>query len=167
MSATNFPSISFQPIGLIRTPHADLVNMPIQPVGAKGVEGMIELTPDLQEGLTDLDGFSHLTLIYYLHEVKGCELMVKPFMDNREHGIFATRSPKRPNAIGLSTVKLIKVEGNRVYFEGADMLDGTPLLDIKPFFRQTDNRPDAVSGWLDEKDELMAHNQRSDDRFTK
>lgn len=167
MSEPNMQSISFQSIGLICTPHADLVNMPIQPVGAKGVEGVIELNPDLQEGLIDLDGFSHLTLIYYLHEVKGCELMVKPFMDDRKHGIFATRSPKRPNAIGLSTVKLIKVEENRIYFEGADMLNGTPLLDIKPFFRQTDNRPDAVSGWLDAKDELMAHNQRSDDRFTK
>ncbi len=167
MNENELNKICFEPIGLIRTPHQSLVNMPIQPVGAKGVEGVIELKPDLQEGLTDLDGFSHITLIYHLHEVEGYNLMVKPFMDNKEHGIFATRSPKRPCAIGLSTVKLIKVDGNKVYFEGADMLDETPLLDIKPFFRQTDNRPDALSGWLDEKDEHMAQSQRSDDRFTK
>ncbi|WP_163712652.1 tRNA (N6-threonylcarbamoyladenosine(37)-N6)-methyltransferase TrmO [Mangrovibacterium lignilyticum] len=167
MSIADLQSICFQPIGLIHTPHHDLVNMPIQPVGAKGMEGMIKLNPELQEGLTDLEAFSHITLIYHLHEIKGHELMVKPFMDDKKHGIFATRSPKRPNAIGISTVKLSRIEGNRIYFEGADMLDGTPLLDLKPFFRQTDNRLHAVSGWLDEKDDKMAHSQRSDDRFTK
>lgn len=167
MSLNELHEITFQPIGLIRTSHQSLVNMPIQPVGAKGLEGYLELKPEFEQGLTDLDGFSHLTLLYHLHEVKGHSLLVKPFMDDREHGIFATRSPKRPCPIGLSTVRLIRIEGNKVYFEGADMLDGTPLLDIKPFFRQTDNRPDAVSGWLDEKDERMAQNQRSDDRFTK
>lgn len=167
MNGNELKKICFEPIGLIRTPHQSLVNMPIQPVGAKGLEGFVELKPELQEGLTDLEGFSHATLIYHLHEVKGHELMVKPFMDDKLHGIFATRSPKRPCAIGLSTVKLVKIEGNKVYFEGADMLNGTPLLDLKPFFRQTDNRPDAVSGWLDQKDERMAHSQRSDDRFTK
>ncbi|PTN08203.1 tRNA (N6-threonylcarbamoyladenosine(37)-N6)-methyltransferase TrmO [Mangrovibacterium marinum] len=158
-------SISFEPIGVIYTPHVDLVNMPVQPVGAKGVEGHFELKPELAQGLTDLDGFSHITLIYFLHEVGGYDLMVKPFMDDRKHGIFATRSPKRPCAIGLSTVRLLRIEENKLFFEGADMLTGTPLLDIKPFFRQTDNRPEAISGWLDEKDETLAHSQRSDDRF--
>ena len=158
-------AIGFYTIGTIHTPHRAIANMPVQPVGAAGVEGIIELDPDLTIGLTDLSGFSHVTLLYHLHEVKGFELMVKPFMDNRKHGIFATRSPRRPNAIGLSTVKLIKIEKNRIWFEGADMLDGTPLLDIKPFFRQTDNRLQACSGWLDEKDEFIAHSHRSDDRF--
>lgn len=165
MKNTTPTNICFQSIGTIRTPHGDLVNMPIQPVGAKGIEGTIVLNPDLAEGLTDLEGFSHITLIYQLHEVKTAKLMVKPFMDDKEHGIFATRSPLRPNAIGLSTVKLLGIEQNVIYFEGADMLNGTPLLDIKPFFRQTDNRLDAVSGWLDEKHEHTAQHQRSDDRF--
>lgn len=158
-------TISFQAIGTIYTPHGDLVNMPIQPVGAKGIEGMIVLNPELAEGLTDLDGFSHITLLYYLHQVKSFSLMVKPFMDDSEHGIFATRSPRRPNAIGLSTVKLLRVEANVLYFEGADMLNRTPLLDIKPFFWQSDNQTEVVSGWLDEKHEHTAHSHRSDDRF--
>jgi len=167
MNINTLQTICFEPIGVIYTPHVELVNMPVQPVGAKGVEGYIELHPELVEGLTDIEGFSHLTLIYHLHEVEGFKLMVKPFMDNKEHGIFATRSPRRPCAIGMSTVKLLRVEENRVHFEGADMLNGSPILDIKPFFRQADNRPDAVSGWLDEKHEKTAHVHRSDDRFVK
>ncbi|WP_159517232.1 tRNA (N6-threonylcarbamoyladenosine(37)-N6)-methyltransferase TrmO [Sunxiuqinia indica] len=158
-------SIIVNSIGVIYTPHTTIENMPIQPVGADGVKGVIELNPDLTEGLADLDGFSHLILIYHLHEVDGFKLTVKPFMDDKMHGVFATRSPKRPNAIGISTVKLVQVTDNKIHFEGADMLNETPLIDIKPFFRQTDNRTDAVSGWLDEKDERKAHNHRSDDRF--
>jgi tRNA-Thr(GGU) m(6)t(6)A37 methyltransferase TsaA len=167
MSLSDLNPVCFKPIGQIRTPHRSLVNMPVQPVGAGGIEGYVELDPELQEGLADLEGFSHVILIYHLHEVKDYNLKVIPFMDDKEHGIFATRSPKRPCAIGLSTVKLTKIDGNRISFEGADMLDGTPLLDLKPFFRQTDNRPDAISGWLDEKHEKKAYSHRSDDRFIK
>lgn len=86
-------------------------------------------------------------------------------MDDKEHGVFATRSPKRPSPIGMSTVELLKIEGNKIWFSGADMLDGTPLIDIKPFFRQVDNRPNAISGWLDSKDDDFPAKQRSDDRF--
>ena len=86
-------------------------------------------------------------------------------MDDKEHGVFATRSPKRPSPIGLSTVELIKIEGNKIWFKGADMIDGTPLIDIKPFFRQVDNRPNAISGWLDTKDDDLASKYRSDNRF--
>ncbi len=150
---------------MIYTSHTTIENMPIQPVGAAGVEGVIELNTDLTEGLAGLDGFSNLILIYHLHKVNGFKLTVKPFMDDKMHGVFATRSPKRPNAIGISIVKLVRIVDNKVYFEGADMLNETPLIDVKPFFRQTDNRTDAVSGWLDEKDELKAHSHRSDDRF--
>lgn len=157
--------ITLTQIGTIHTPHKAIGNMPIQPVGAKGIEGFIELTPGLVEGLKSLDDFSHLILFYHFHEIKGYELMVKPFMDNKKHGIFATRSPKRPSPVGISTVELKKIEGNKIYFEGADMLDGTPLIDIKPFFRQTDNRPDAKSGWLDSKDENIARTHKSDERF--
>jgi len=152
-------------IGTIHTPHKNPENMPIQSVGAKGVIGEIELLPELVEGLRDIEGFSHLVLIYNFHKLDSFSLVVKPFMDDKEHGIFATRSPKRPALIGMSTVKLISVEGNIIRFEGADMLTGSPLIDIKPFFRQTDNRPDAVSGWLDEKEPDLAVTMLSDDRF--
>ena len=158
-------SIKIVPIGVIHTPFHSIENMPIQPIGAAGVEGVIELNAEFTEGLEDLEGFSHLTLIYHLHQVVGYQLKVQPFMDDKSHGVFATRSPKRPNALGISTVKLVRIANNKIWVEGADMLNGTPLIDIKPFFRQTDNRPDAVSGWLDEKDDCMAHTQRSDNRF--
>jgi len=152
-------------IGKISTPHKTIENIPIQSVGAGEFDGVIELEPELTEALQSLDGFSHIILLYNFHKVQDFKLKVKPFMDNMEHGIFATRSPKRPSPIGLSTVEILKIEGNKIYFKGADMLDGTPLLDIKPFFRQVDNRPDAISGWLDNKEEDLAVRTRSDDRF--
>lgn len=158
-------TISMQVIGHLKTPHITIENMPIQPIGAKGIEGKVILEPQFQKGLTDVDGFSHVMLIYHFHEVSGYHLMLEPFMDDKKHGVFATRSPKRPNAIGISVVKVLKVEGNCLTFEGADMLNGSPLLDIKPFFRQTDNRPDAVSGWLDDKAEKLAEEMISDKRF--
>lgn len=158
-------TIFYKPIGTIKTPFTVVEKMPIQPSGAENVEGIIELNPEFIAGLQDLDGFSHLILIYHLHLVSGYKLSVVPFMDDKPHGIFATRSPARPNPIGISTVKLIKIEGNRLFVEGVDMLNETPLLDIKPFFSKFDNRPGARSGWLDEKsmDELAT--VRSDNRF--
>jgi tRNA (adenine37-N6)-methyltransferase len=158
-------TITYQPIGIIHTPFENIGGMPIQPHGAATTEGVIELEPDLLPGLIDIEGFSHLILIYHLHKVKGHKLYVVPFMDDKPHGIFATRAPVRPNPIGMSIVKLLKVEENLIYFEGADMLDSTPLLDIKPFFTQFDNRPEAVSGWLSEKENLDVLNFRSDERF--
>jgi tRNA-Thr(GGU) m(6)t(6)A37 methyltransferase TsaA len=152
-------------IGTITTPHDTIQYMPIQPSGAGNISGVAEVFPEFTDGLKDLDGFSNIMLIYHLHEVKGYKLLVQPFMDDMEHGIFSTRSPKRPSPIGISTVRLVKVEGNKIYFEGADMLDGTPLLDIKPFMRQFDNRPHAVSGWLDNKDDDLVMRTRSDSRF--
>jgi tRNA-Thr(GGU) m(6)t(6)A37 methyltransferase TsaA len=155
-------------IGRILTPHETVENIPVQPVGAQQVEGIAELDPELAEGLTDVEGFSHVTLLFHLHKMKpGYKLMLKPFMDDVEHGVFATRSPHRPAAIGMSTVRVHKVEGNRLYFYGADMLNGSPLIDIKPFFRHADNQPDAVSGWLDAKDARLAERHRSDDRFAR
>ena len=107
--------------------------MPIQPSGAKGVAGTIEISPDFIEGLKDLDGFSHIILIYHFHLSKEYTLSVKPFMDDKLRGVFATRAPRRPNPIGISVVKLIKVEPrNLLYTENLDIIDGTPLLDIKP-----------------------------------
>lgn len=152
-------------IGTIHTPHTAADNIPVQPVGSKD-EGVAELYPEFAEGLKDVDGFSHVMLLFHLHEMKkDFKLIITPFMDKKEHGVFATRSPSRPAAIGLSTVKVKKVEDNKLYFEGADMLDGSPLIDIKPFFRNVDNRPDAISGWLEDKEADIASKHRSDDRF--
>jgi len=139
--------------------------MPIQSAGAGNELGIIELFSEYQEGLLDLEDFSHLILIYHFHKQNGFSLKVKPFMDDREHGVFATRSPKHPASVGISIVRLLKIEGNKIYFEGADMLDETPLIDIKPFFRNFDNRTDAVSGWLDSKNERLIREIRSDSRF--
>lgn len=157
--------VELEIIGKIYTPHKTISNIPIQSVGAAEFVGEIEILPHLTEALDGLEGFSNVILLYHLHLVDGYQLKVKPFMDDKEHGVFATRSPKRPSPIGISTVELLKIEGNRIWFKGADMLDETPLIDIKPFFRQVDNRPNAVSGWLDSKEHDLPVKQRSDDRF--
>jgi tRNA-Thr(GGU) m(6)t(6)A37 methyltransferase TsaA len=157
--------ITINPIGIIHTPFDDINDMPIQPLAAKGIKGHIELLPEYLEGLTDLEGFSHITLLYYFHKINGYHLTVIPFMDNKEHGIFATKSPKRPNAIGYSTVKLLGVENNVIHIEMVDMLNGTPLIDIKPFFSKFDNRTNTKSGWLDNQENILNRDLRSDARF--
>ncbi|MFM2292508.1 MAG: hypothetical protein RIS29_2321 [Bacteroidota bacterium] len=155
------------PIGIIRTPHTDVKNMPIQPIAAEGICGTIEVFPEFAAGLKDIEGFSHITLLYRFHQIKGYELEVVPFMDTEKHGIFSTKAPKRPNAIGLSTVKLIKVEGNILHIEQVDMLDGTPLIDIKPFYPRYDNRENVSIGWLEKNRDLPLEKLRSDERFKK
>ncbi len=157
--------ITINSIGIIHTPFNDIKGMPIQPLAAEGVKGHIELFPKYIEGLIDLMGFSHITLLYQLHKINGYDLMVKPFMDNTEHGIFATKSPKRPNAIGLSTVKLLGIENNVIHIEMVDMFNGTPLIDIKPFFSKFDNRTNTKSGWLDIQGNIPIRELRSDERF--
>lgn len=158
--------IIFQPIGHVFSPFDNLVGMPIQPLGAKDVKGHIEIREDLVEGLTDLDGFSHIILIYYLHENedKATRLKVKPFMDVEERGVFSTRSPIRPNMIGLSIVELIEVDGPKVHIRGVDILNGTPLLDIKPYVAKFDAKKETRSGWL-EKTANLSKTMKSDDRF--
>lgn len=139
--------------------------MPIQSTGGQDVEGMIEIHPEYAEGLEDLDGFSHILLIYHLHLSDGYKLKVVPFMDTVERGLFSTRAPRRPNAIGVSVVKLERIEGNEVHIRGIDMVDGTPLLDIKPCVPHLYPSPDEVRmGWLEGKTERM-RSQRSDRRF--
>ena len=157
--------IIIKPIGVIHTPHKDIKNMPIQPIAAEGVKGYIELEPDYVEGLSDIEGFSHLTLLYHFHKIEGYKLKVIPFMDTIERGIFACRAPKRPNAIGLSTVKLIGVEGNKIFLDQVDMLDGSPLIDIKPFFPLSDNRENVKYGWLEKNKGITKEEMRSDERF--
>ncbi len=140
--------------------------MPIQPPGGKGVKGYIEIYPDFVEGLDDIEGFSHIILIYYFHLSKGYSLRVKPFMDDVKRGVFSTRAPRRPNPIGLSVVKLIKREGNILHIEDIDMVDGTPLLDIKPHLTPFDCPEVEKTGWLTGKIEGI-YRIKADRRFIK
>ena len=160
-------SIIIKPIGTIRTPFIGIDNMPIQPIAAEGKIGYIKMLPEYVEGLTDLEGFSHITLLYHFHKTSSFKLLVKPFMDTVEHGVFACRAPKRPNAIGVSTVKLLGIEKNIIHIEQVDMLDETPLIDIKPFFPKYDNRLNAKAGWLENKKDISTDDLRSDKRFLK
>jgi tRNA (adenine37-N6)-methyltransferase len=157
--------IIIHPIGTVYTPHTDVKNMPIQPIAAEGIKGYIKLLPEFVEGLKDLEGFSHITLLYRFHKIEGYELLVTPFMDTEKHGIFATKAPKRPNSIGMSTVKLIAIDGNILHIEQVDMLDGTPLIDIKPFYPRYDNRENVNIGWLEKNRDLPLEQLRSDERF--
>ena len=157
--------ITYKPIGIIKTPFTSIAEMPIQPCGASGAKGIIELKREYIMGLVDLTGFSHLILLYHFHLVDHHKLLVIPFMDDKPHGIFATRAPIRPNPIGMSVVRLQKIENNLLFIEGVDMVDGTPLLDIKPFFPKYDNHSDVRYGWLEEKGDLDITAIKSDDRF--
>jgi tRNA (adenine37-N6)-methyltransferase len=162
----NMNSITYHPIGTIHSPYQDLHGMPIQPVGAQGVKGTIKLRKEYQEGLKDLEGFSHIIIIYHFHKSNGHSLHVKPFLDTVERGIFATRAPKRPNAIGLSVVKLDKIESNIIHISNVDVLDGTPLLDIKPYIPHFNacEKENVSIGWFDDKHH-EAKDKKSDKRF--
>jgi tRNA-Thr(GGU) m(6)t(6)A37 methyltransferase TsaA len=156
--------IVYKPIGVIRTPFKTPENMPVQPAGGKDVEGVVEVAPEYEDGLADLEGFSHVYLIYHLDRSRGYSLKVVPFMDTVERGLFATRAPRRPNPIGISVVRLRRVEGNRLHVCDLDILDSTPLLDIKPCVRDFDASSDVRIGWLKGK-ARKARTHRSDDRF--
>ena len=156
--------ISMFPIGTIHTPYKDLVGMPIQPTGARGVDGWIEILPDFMPGLKDLDGFSHLILLYHFHQSDGYALQPRPFLDANPKGVFSTRSPKRPNPIGLSIVQFVRIEDMVIHISDVDIVDGTPLLDIKPYVPVFDHREDAKIGWLTEKIGEVEH-FKSDNRF--
>jgi tRNA (adenine37-N6)-methyltransferase len=155
----------FSYIGTIHSPFASIEDMPIQSSGAGGQTAFAEIYPEYIGGLRDLEGFSHIYLIYHLHRAEGYSLEAVPFLDDEPHGIFATRSPRRPNAIGLSIVRLLSVEGGVVRFVGPDMVDGTPLLDIKPYVAAFDRHNPEREGWLEGKASL-ARQARSDGRFS-
>jgi len=142
--------IRYKPIGIIHSPFKQANGTPIQPAGAQDIEGTVEVASAYMEGLQDIEGFSHVILLYQFHLSKGYSLIVKPYMDERSRGVFATRAPSRPNPIGMSVVRLVKVEGNRLYIKGMDIVDGTPLLDIKPYVPQFDTPPVDKIGWLEE-----------------
>ena len=141
-------SIEYQPIGVIHSPFTDVKGMPIQPSRAGGVKGTVEIYEPFVEGLSDLGGFSHVILLYHFHKIEGHRLKVVPFLDTEVRGLFSTRAPCRPNPIGLSVVKLLDVDGDHLSIEGVDILDGTPLLDIKPYVGEFDERQQARFGWL-------------------
>jgi tRNA-Thr(GGU) m(6)t(6)A37 methyltransferase TsaA len=157
--------MQFRPIGVIHSPFTELQGMPIQPPGAAGVRGTVEVFEEFRPGLKDLDGFSHIILLYHFHLSRDFSLRVVPFLDTRERGLFATRAPKRPNPIGLSVVRLRRIEGGVLHVENVDILDGTPLLDVKPYVPEFDTPADVRTGWLAETGRTVSE-KKSDSRFT-
>ena len=159
--------IEYKPIGVIHSPFKEPAGMPIQPLGARGVEGRVEVAPAYEEGLQDLSGFSHIILLYHFHRSQGYRLRVTPFLDDEPRGLFATRAPRRPNSIGLSVVRLLRVEGTTLYITNVDIIHGTPLLDIKPYvpdFNAILAEEEIRTGWLEHRSD-RANDHRSDHRF--
>lgn len=157
-------TIAFRPIGVIHSPYKELEGMPIQPSGAKETVGEVHVLEEFAEGLADLDGFSHIYLFYHFHKNDGFKLKVTPFMDTVERGLFSTRAPRRPNMLGMSVVRLEGVEKTILKVRGVDVLDGTPLLDIKPYVAKFDAVPADRFGWLETAAD-KAQTLRSDSRF--
>jgi len=151
--------IVYRPIGVIHSPHTDPEKTPIQPAFASGCRGTAEIFPEFADGLRDIEGFSHIYIIYDMHRVAPARLLVKPFLHDVLHGVFATRAPSRPNPIGLSIVRLERREGNVLYLDGVDVLDGTPLLDIKPYVDRFDCIQHTRNGWLSEVDDATAESR--------
>lgn len=158
--------IKYKPIGIVHSPFKEPNGTPIQPSGARGINGTVEILPDYAEGLKDLEGFSHIILIYHFHLSKKSSLKVKPYLDDEEHGVFAMRAPSRPNPIGISTVRLLKIEGTTLHIQDVDIVDGTPLLDIKPYVPEFDRREVQKKGWLEKKVQKLGIT-KDDGRFTK
>ena len=156
--------ITYTSIGVIHSPFTDTADMPIQPAGAAGVQGSVEIFEKYAAGLQDLEGFSHIILLYHFHRSKESRLLVKPFLDRQLRGVFATRAPRRPNSIGFSVVKLVEVMGRELRIENVDVLDGTPLLDIKPYIPEVDAHTAARVGWLEAAKGQFGL-KRSDSRF--
>lgn len=156
--------MQIKPIGVIHSPFVNISEMPIQPSGAQGVAGRIELDAELVEGLKDLQGFSHIIVLYQFHQVSKVELTVTPFLDAEPHGVFSTRAPTRPNSIGLSVLELKSISGNTLAVNNIDILDGTPLLDIKPYVPEFDQPDNVRTGWL-QKSPKGSQTMRSDKRF--
>jgi tRNA-Thr(GGU) m(6)t(6)A37 methyltransferase TsaA len=139
----------FSPIGIVHTPYAEPAGVPIQGVFADGSVGTVEVFPEFAAGLSDLDGFSHIILLYCFHRSQGYALRCRPFLDGRDRGVFATRAPRRPNPIGMSIVRLLGIEGCVLRIGDVDIVDGTPLLDIKPHVPDFDVRTGVKTGWYE------------------
>jgi tRNA-Thr(GGU) m(6)t(6)A37 methyltransferase TsaA len=156
------PEIVIQPIGVIRTPHRSASGTPIQPRYAKHAEGEVVVDQHLEPALADIEGFERVWLVYWLDRAGAFKPRVVPYRDTREHGLFATRSPCRPNQIGLSAVRVVGRQGRTLRVAGIDALDGTPLLDIKPYVPEFDAHPNSKAGWFDDCGE---DRQTADGRF--
>jgi tRNA-Thr(GGU) m(6)t(6)A37 methyltransferase TsaA len=143
-------SVTYEPIGVLRSPFLEPSDIPRQPAGPRSAPGRIELRPELAPGLQDLDGFSHILVLFHFHRSTDFSLLVNPPRDSVPHGVFATRSPRRPNPIGLSVLRLLRIEGNVLHVDDVDALDGTPVLDIKPYIPESDAWPEARAGWLEQ-----------------
>jgi tRNA-Thr(GGU) m(6)t(6)A37 methyltransferase TsaA len=148
--------LTFRPIGFVRTPYKETKQIP-KGLGVKhDAEGVLELLPEFEPGLLDIEGFSHLFVLWVFDRSEGFDLVGKPPIDTREHGVFATRSPRRPNPIGLTVVELLHRNGPRLHVRGVDMLDETPILDIKPYLSSVP--PEKLRrGWLAEVEERRKH----------
>jgi len=152
----NKTDVSYRPIGVIRSEHNVAERTPIQPVYARGCQGKVEVFPEFEDGLRDLEGFSHIYLIYHFHRSEKVKLTVKPFLQDIERGVFSTRATCRPNAIGISIVELQRRQENILFIDGVDVLDGTPLLDIKPYTAKFDLVQTTRNGWQDDVAEEIA-----------
>jgi len=141
--------IIFHPIGVIYSPHKVMSKTPIQPVFCSDIKGTVVLDAEYADGLKDLQGFSHIYLFYYFHQSQKTCLRLKPYLSDQEHGIFATRAPHRPNKLGMSLVRLMKIKDTILHVKDIDILDGTPLFDIKPYIQRFDSRENTRSGWQD------------------
>jgi len=148
-SCIDSEGIIFQPIGVIHSPHQKLVDIPIQPVFSENIKGTVVLDFRFTDGLMGLHEFSHIYLFYYFNESHQTSLRIKPYLSDQENGIFATRAPHRPNKLGMSLVRLTKIDGNVLHVNDIDILNGTPLIDIKPYIERFDSREDGQSGWQD------------------
>ena len=157
-------TLQLTPIGRIYSPFTDPAEMPIQPSGAKDIYGAVFVDEAYEDGLKDLDGFSHIILLYHFHRSRDYELQVTPFLDDTPRGVFATRAPSRPNAIGLSVVQLERIDGLRLEIRNVDILDETPLLDIKPFVPEFDAPQNCRIGWLEQAAQKAA-TRKADERF--
>jgi tRNA-Thr(GGU) m(6)t(6)A37 methyltransferase TsaA len=155
-------SLVLKVIGTVRSTFREAAGTPIQTALAQGVEGSIEVLPEFAPGLKDLRGFERIWLLYWFDRAASGQLVVKPFLDEHEHGVFATRAPCRPNPIGLSCVRLLGIDGRRLRIGDVDILDGTPLLDIKPYAPALDCFEVSRAGWLQHK---AGHGAVADDRF--
>ncbi len=156
-------TICFQPIGVIHSDHQQAQGTPIQPRFAEAYRGYVDLDPEYLDALADLDGFERIWLFYHFDRATQWKAKVIPFRDTVERGLFATRAPKRPNGIGISCVRLEGIQGNRLILSEVDILDQTPLLDIKPYVPMFDAYPEARAGWLDQR-QPKGRNE-ADDRF--
>ena len=160
----NVNKITYKPIGIINSPFKSIEGVPIQPAGANGIKGEVKVFKKYLKGLMNLDGFSHIILVYHFHLSDGYSLKVIPFLKDKEQGVFATRAPKRPNQIGISVVKIEKIQGNIIYITNVDIVNGTPLLDIKPYASFFENVKNEKNGWLSGNIN-NANKIKSDERF--